>query len=934
MNLLMRYTPDLDREDHRSWEWYYLVGCSNHSRLEWQAHKTDANSIAWGPDGSRLATVANDATLMIWDAETGKQLERFHLGSTITICVAWHPEGHQLAWGSASDEAVVRIWDEKTGEIETLDANTESIWSIQWNKAGDRLLVGGMNALAPRVRPSLVLWGRSEGAWKSLAENSLPRHIRSADWNSTEDQIVACSLLDTVYLLDAETLTVIKEFPSIPRPLHHAWHPTIRHVAVGCETGECCLLEVDNDTVLQRFQAHVSGVEHVEWNRDGSRLATCGRDGLVKIWDATDWSLTDTFSGHDGTVSSLVWSPDDDRLASIGTDGFVVIWELTARSPTELPTLRGGYQANRFAWTADNLIRSVANSPMITDVDPRRGNVVRAIPLEQEVFWTLFDRNLIADLGRKSVIRPGAAFLLSQDGKLVATDAVIRDDSRNANACSHPNAQSFALVEHWLRRPTLFHADGSESRVLGCRDFVQIRQLSWAPDGKKIAIVGGGLQTDDGTLAHMGWLHLIDPSNDSDFVRTQVGQNRNNASAVAWSSDSQQIAAATMDGICQVMEATDLRRVLRKRIHDGMVSTLGWHPDGTRVASGGDDQVLKIWDSTTGEVLLEIPLEGKLMYVEWSPDGTMLAAKENTGAIRVWDAASGYDFVNAGRLTTRRNRERILDAKAARIDGYSLYQQGRWDQAIEAYRKVIELDPGNASDLASLGATLNQKGDEEEAIKIYRKAIELDPLSPSPYRSFGHALVMRNRMNEAIPFFQKSTELDPIDYASHLYLALLHLSANDHASYRATCQRMLDKFQKTNKPSAAGFTAWTCALMDHAIDDYTSAIRLARLAVDRMPDDQASLTFLGAILMRSGNYSEAIRKLEAAIAVPTSHNASPVYARYFAAMTEQRLDNKEAAKQHLQVAIDLSETQPHEESTNWIRSLTLRLLREEAEEPY
>ena len=52
---------------------------------------------------------------------------------------------------------------------------------------------------------------------------------------------------------------------------------------------------------------------------------------------------------------------------------------------------------------------------------------------------------------------------------------------------------------------------------------------------------------------------------------------------------------------------------------------------------------------------------------------------------------------------------------------------GRIDQAIDYYRKAIELDPGFAMAHNNLGAMLKNRGQFDEAIAEYRKALEVDP---------------------------------------------------------------------------------------------------------------------------------------------------------------------------------------------------------------
>jgi WD40 repeat protein len=66
------------------------------------------NSVAWSPDGKRLATGSSDKTAKVWDAASGQELLtlRGHDGSVTSV--AWSPNGKRLATGSYDKTA--KVW--------------------------------------------------------------------------------------------------------------------------------------------------------------------------------------------------------------------------------------------------------------------------------------------------------------------------------------------------------------------------------------------------------------------------------------------------------------------------------------------------------------------------------------------------------------------------------------------------------------------------------------------------------------------------------------------------------------------------------------------------------------------------------------------------------------------------------------------------------
>ncbi|MCX6101269.1 MAG: hypothetical protein NTV92_07595 [Candidatus Bipolaricaulota bacterium] len=53
-------------------------------------------SIAWSPDGTRIATASSDGTARIWDAQTGNQLLILEQGTESRWGIAWSPDGTRV----------------------------------------------------------------------------------------------------------------------------------------------------------------------------------------------------------------------------------------------------------------------------------------------------------------------------------------------------------------------------------------------------------------------------------------------------------------------------------------------------------------------------------------------------------------------------------------------------------------------------------------------------------------------------------------------------------------------------------------------------------------------------------------------------------------------------------------------------------------------
>ncbi len=101
-----------------------------------EGHRSSVWSVAWSPDGTRVATASSDKTIKIWDLATG-QCETINGHSDWVYSVAWSPDGRQIA--SASHDCTVKIWDLVTGQCETLDGHSGPVYSVAWSPDGKQI---------------------------------------------------------------------------------------------------------------------------------------------------------------------------------------------------------------------------------------------------------------------------------------------------------------------------------------------------------------------------------------------------------------------------------------------------------------------------------------------------------------------------------------------------------------------------------------------------------------------------------------------------------------------------------------------------------------------------------------------------------------------------------------------------------------------------
>lgn len=139
-----------------------------------------------------------------------------------------------------------------------------------------------------------------------------------------------------------------------------------------------------------------------------------------------------------------------------------------------------------------------------------------------------------------------------------------------------------------------------------------------------------------------------------DIIHVHRGHT-NFVRALTWSPDGTRIASGSDDQQLQIWDATTGNNILIYKDHSDQIWSVTWSPDGKRIASGSVDQYVQVWDATTGKSHFkyhghygqEVEL-GLACAVAWSPDGRYISSGGADWTVQVWNARTG-DLLNTYR---------------------------------------------------------------------------------------------------------------------------------------------------------------------------------------------------------------------------------------------------------------------------------------------
>ncbi|MBO1072466.1 MAG: ribosome assembly protein 4 [Dolichospermum sp. DEX189] len=183
--------------------------------------------------------------------------------------------------------------------------------------------------------------------------------------------------------------------------------------------------------------------------------------------------------------------------------------------------------------------------------------------------------------------------------------------------------------------------------------------------------------------------------------------------------------------------------------HESTVNSVGFSPDGKRLASGSGDKTIKIWDVTTGKVLNTLPSERyankgheySVISVGFSPDGKQLASGSYDKTIKIWDVTTGK------LLNTLKGHESSVNSVGFSPDGKQL-ASGSDDKTIKIWDvttgKLLNTLKGHEYSVISVGFSPDGKqlasGSYEKTIKIWDVTTGkvLNTLPSERYANKGH----------------------------------------------------------------------------------------------------------------------------------------------------------------------------------------------------
>jgi WD40 repeat protein len=593
-------------------------------------HTRSVVAASFNFDGTRIVTASDDKTARVWDGATGAPLTAPipHVGNV--VAASFSPDGTRIV--TATNDACGRVWDATNGEPRTPPLQYKGLGAFEhrgrfavFSEDGARVLIGGFNATP-------CIWDASTGE-PAVSESNLfflgPYYgdkgrdevtVTSFTCNGT--RALVATGYDGARIVDTVTLRPIASLAD--NHVVGAWFSQDGvWVVTAHEDRTAWVRRAEDLKGTAPPLPHPARVCAASLSRDAARVVTVDSQNVARVWDGKTGDLLRTFDAND-TIRTAIFSADAARVVTAGSS--VRIWEVSP--PDLLPSaleLDGRILAH---WLAPHSARIVTatGGGMACILDATTGD-----PLTPPLVHPHSPHDLRASF--------------ASDGMHVAT-------------ASHDGVRVWSAVTGAPLTPPLEHADSP-------------RTPSFSVDGSRLLTVGQSAARVWDVLTGRALTPALRPSSG---IRS-----------ASFSPSGALVLTASYDSVC-VWSATTGQPITEELWHSrldtavfgrdsktvitygkgtacvwdamsgqllgsGPVSRAWLSPDGGRALAsidGASGHEWRVWDVATGKPLTP-PFESDVDDASFSPDGTCVAIAR-AGTVCVSDTTTGKTLVRLSAL--------------------------------------------------------------------------------------------------------------------------------------------------------------------------------------------------------------------------------------------------------------------------------------------
>ena len=545
-----------------------------------RSYQNDDSDMALSPDGASFV-VGTRVGLWWYDVSSMSLIALWETERGMISAVDFSPNGEWIA--TANWDGVIKVLDIQSGEcIAQMKLSEKRNYKYitfspdsKWIATADQW--GIIKVLD--VQNSLCVAQMDRGPHEKQSNDVYRLEF------SPDGQHIAAIIKGQTYLWNPRTGVPIAEFAGIK----FAFSPDSRLLA--CENppraaNNISVWDIATSERIAHFTEHGNILRTITFSPCGQFLASSDRNSKLHVWDLTKGGLKEIYADYEWSRVEPFYLPEGTLLATVFTQNTIEVWNVEQRQKL---------------WTYERQPESIGDH------------------------W--FSK------------RPELPIAYLQSNGLKATDEKHTFPTLHESLCYlypvvfSPNGETLASRRN-LKGLVLWDVERKQARDILIHDqfFTTFDALNFLPCGDILAI--SRYRRDRNVFVFKGW--SIGEKGEvviAEFTSTvELGRH-------VFAFSDYQVAFGGKGGILYLWDLGHDKKPKSLIGHTEHIWSLGFSPDGKRLASGSEDGTARLWDVQSGEQIETFPLDEPctLMAIAFSPCGNVIATGM-FGELRLWCA--------------------------------------------------------------------------------------------------------------------------------------------------------------------------------------------------------------------------------------------------------------------------------------------------------
>lgn len=287
--------------------------------FELKGHEQAILALAFSPDGKRLASVADDAKLKVWDVASKAEIASFDGMATNRNRVAWTPDGASVvALGNGMTIKVCDVAAKKERSFPTGDLRGGAA-SFSLSPDGKTIAVVG--------RATLRLFDIESGKQRSETTVHDQHGVQAVAYSKDGKTLATAGTDRKLSLVNAVDGKVTKTFDTEGRGVGLAFAPDGKSIFVCTDNQVVQRIDCAGGEPRTIYEKSLPTLD-VQVSADGKLLAIAGAGRGPTITTTVDFKIRQPKLDSDDANKAAAFAPDGKSLAGGANGGVISIWKL------------------------------------------------------------------------------------------------------------------------------------------------------------------------------------------------------------------------------------------------------------------------------------------------------------------------------------------------------------------------------------------------------------------------------------------------------------------------------------------------------------------------------------------------------------------------------------------------------------------------------